>query len=509
MNLVHSIAVFLGPSLGFEQARELLAANYFPPARKGDIYRIMASGVKTIILVDGTFHNTPSIWHKEILNALEENIQVIGAASMGALRAAELHQFGMLGDGTVFEWYRDGEIEGDDEVAVSHTSAEFGFRPLSEALVNIRFTLRRAIAEQSLAAEQAHQLLDYARQLYYPERSYQKLLNSPVVDSWSERQRATIRNYFLTRAVNLKMADAIGVLRRAARMEERVRRVTTGTDGGRYQEDLWQLERLRLSGFVGRQGIVTGATVLQEARKDPDLLASMRTTLSKRCFLLEWARHNSIICADEFVDAYIERWEKDHEIDENGNWLQANGLTRKFYKNLLTERAMIDWITIKGPAYFGVVWDFKQALRQECRLLGRTAEPTLPVYPFAGIHPATFLDQEHNGAAARAWVELSHRRFLLEWARQNGVSCPPDSLLAYREEWERTHPAEDRAALPENNGSKYTAYDGLLAERAMVHWITSQGPNYFGLLWAFEDALLRELQITGRAGQLVEKRQRS
>ena len=40
------ISVFLGPSLQNDQARGLLDADYYPPARKGDVYRIIPSGGK-------------------------------------------------------------------------------------------------------------------------------------------------------------------------------------------------------------------------------------------------------------------------------------------------------------------------------------------------------------------------------------------------------------------------------------------------------------------------------
>src|ERR1700730_582813 len=118
--LPSSTAVFLGPSLPGSEAKEILAADYYPPARRGDVYRIVASGIKTIVLIDGVFHSAPSIWPREILDAIAEGIQVLGASSMGALRAAELHEFGMLGYGTIFDWCRKGLIGGDDEVALWH-----------------------------------------------------------------------------------------------------------------------------------------------------------------------------------------------------------------------------------------------------------------------------------------------------------------------------------------------------------------------------------------------------
>jgi hypothetical protein len=93
--------------------------------------------------VDGVFERQPAVWHKEILFALSEGIHVYGAASMGALRAAELCQFGMVGIGRIFRLFRMGLWTDDDELAVLHATAELGYCPLSDAMANIRFTFRR------------------------------------------------------------------------------------------------------------------------------------------------------------------------------------------------------------------------------------------------------------------------------------------------------------------------------------------------------------------------------
>src|SRR5581483_2813112 len=85
-----------------------------------------------------------AVWHKEILWALTQGIHVYGSASIGALRAAELAPFGMVGVGRIFEAYRDGRLEDDDEVAVVHGPAEHAFQVHSEALVNLRATLAAA-----------------------------------------------------------------------------------------------------------------------------------------------------------------------------------------------------------------------------------------------------------------------------------------------------------------------------------------------------------------------------
>ena len=62
-------------------------------------------------LVDGRYEDIAAVWHKEILYAIEQGALVFGAASMGALRAAECADFGMIGVGAVFERYRSGELD--------------------------------------------------------------------------------------------------------------------------------------------------------------------------------------------------------------------------------------------------------------------------------------------------------------------------------------------------------------------------------------------------------------
>ena len=100
--------VFLGPTLPHAAAADLLTATYLPPARQGDIYRaVRALRPVAVGLVDGRFLDTGTVWHREILWALSEGVHVFGAASMGALRAAELAPFGMRGIGQVFAAYRD------------------------------------------------------------------------------------------------------------------------------------------------------------------------------------------------------------------------------------------------------------------------------------------------------------------------------------------------------------------------------------------------------------------
>ncbi|MGQ9368490.1 TfuA-like protein [Azospirillum sp. A39] len=172
-----SAFVFIGPSIARDDAARELDATFLPPVAQGDVVRLVRRHKPAAIgIVDGYFECVPAVWHKEILFALQEGVAVFGAASMGALRAAELHPFGMIGVGAVFEAFRDGRLEDDDEVAVIHGPAELGYPILSEAMVNVRRTLADAAAAGIVGGDTARALEDLAKDLPYRDRGYGRVL---------------------------------------------------------------------------------------------------------------------------------------------------------------------------------------------------------------------------------------------------------------------------------------------------------------------------------------------
>jgi len=213
-----STYVFLGPTLPVEQARAILPeAVYLPPVSMGDVYALMVQKPQRIALIDGLFERTPAVWHKEILYALSQGVRVLGSSSMGALRAAELHSFGMEGVGRIFEAYRDGLLEDDDEVALLHATAEFGYRSLSEALVNLREGLRRA-EQRGLITTPAHRaLLRAAKQTFYPERSWLGVLRAGAGLGLPGVELDALRDFVLRERPDQKREDAVELLQVLAR----------------------------------------------------------------------------------------------------------------------------------------------------------------------------------------------------------------------------------------------------------------------------------------------------
>ncbi len=172
------IVVFLGPSLPLDQAREILPhAVYLPPAGQGDLLSVVtAHGPRVIVLIDGFFDQSLSVWHKEILFALEKGVWVYGASSMGALRAAETGPFGMIGVGRIHQWYASGEVTDDDEVALWHGEAETGYYNVSQPMVNLRATFLAAREAGVIGPRDCRLLIAAGKELFYQQRQLEAVL---------------------------------------------------------------------------------------------------------------------------------------------------------------------------------------------------------------------------------------------------------------------------------------------------------------------------------------------
>ena len=217
MSRVAATHCFLGPSLPLEEARAILPeATFHPPIAHGDLRRLPIEQGDRVLIADGFFYQRPPVRHREITEVIELGAAVVGAASMGALRAVELRPFGMGGVGAVHRLYARGVIDGDDEVALLHGSDE-GWRPLTEALVNVRATLRALRHSSALDAATELRLVEHAQSLALRERAWPEIL-APAGD---ERDR--LLEEVAQRRVDLKAADVRLLLRlaRAGRLRTR------------------------------------------------------------------------------------------------------------------------------------------------------------------------------------------------------------------------------------------------------------------------------------------------
>lgn len=205
------IVVFLGPSLPADRARKILEADYLPPAKRGDIYRAAKEGADIICLIDGVFFQECSVAHKEILDALQMGVEVLGASSMGALRASEMDVYGMEGVGEIYRAYKQGDLISDDEVALIFDPLEF--EPLSEPLVNIRHNLEIALQRGIIEQAEREVLLHAAQSLYFPKRSYEAMIKA-CQERISPGVLRRFQEFINEERRDLKGEDAIAALKR-------------------------------------------------------------------------------------------------------------------------------------------------------------------------------------------------------------------------------------------------------------------------------------------------------
>lgn len=215
-----SVYVFLGPSVPLAEARAALDATYLPPVAMGDLYALVKTRARSgdmIGIIDGLFEQVPAVWHKEVLYALSRGVRVFGAASMGALRAAELHPFGMVGVGRIFEAYRSGEIEDDDEVVVVHAPADRGYRPLSEAMVNVRWGLERAEANGLIQRSTREALIALAKSQFYAERTWDSVFAAALERDLPTVEIDALRRFIREERPDAKRQDALALLARLSK----------------------------------------------------------------------------------------------------------------------------------------------------------------------------------------------------------------------------------------------------------------------------------------------------
>ncbi len=207
------IIIYTGLSISFDEARKILDNTphtqviYKKPIKRGDISLAIQEKADIIGIIDGVFHQTPAVAHKEILEAINKGITVIGSSSMGALRASELDNLGMKGIGYIYNQYTTGQITSDDDVAL--ISDNNTLQPLSTPLISIKYTLSQAAQKKIITNKEKKEPLQIAKQTYYPQRNYPHLLSQSHLNT----QKKNKLTQFINKTTDIKKKDAKKLLK--------------------------------------------------------------------------------------------------------------------------------------------------------------------------------------------------------------------------------------------------------------------------------------------------------
>jgi hypothetical protein len=184
-------------------------AEVRPPIRRGDLPDVVSEGYGLIGIIDGEFFQNLAVSPKEILAALYTGRTVVGGASMGALRAAELSRYGMHGVGVVFRWYRSGIVTRDDDVALKYAADDGIYRPLTVPMVNVRWVVAAGRSERWLDPSSARRVMAAARRIHWSVRTWPRVA---VAAGVTGAERQALLSYATDPDHDLKRLDALAVL---------------------------------------------------------------------------------------------------------------------------------------------------------------------------------------------------------------------------------------------------------------------------------------------------------
>ncbi|WP_291860397.1 TfuA-like protein [Bradyrhizobium sp.] len=203
--------VFSGPSIAAAGIRRLAAATHAPPIKRGDLAAV--DDYDIVVILDGEFGQNRSVSPKEILAVLERGKTVIGASSMGALRASELDRCGMIGVGWVYDHFRQCAIRRDADVALVYSP--FDFKPMTVPIVDVEYWMEQASAAGLIPDRERTLALKAARKIFFAERtadgllaSLRRILGSRMLESLLAFSGGTIPS--------VKSADAVEAVRLSA-----------------------------------------------------------------------------------------------------------------------------------------------------------------------------------------------------------------------------------------------------------------------------------------------------
>ena len=207
------IIVYTGLSLPFDEAKEILDSAedveviYKRPIQRGELGQALKEHPDIIAIIDGVFHQSSAVGHKEILNVMKKGIKVYGASSMGALRASELDTLGMVGVGYVYTQYATGEVDSDDDVAVMLDSETL--EALSIPLINMKYVFTNAADENIITEDERDELLKIAKKTFYPKRNYSQTLRESDLDDDKKSELID----FIRTSPDIKKEDAKDLLK--------------------------------------------------------------------------------------------------------------------------------------------------------------------------------------------------------------------------------------------------------------------------------------------------------
>jgi YcaO-like protein with predicted kinase domain len=220
------IKVYAGLSAQSSDVRSILPdARYAPPIQRGDILSDIEDGVNSILILDGLFHQALSVSPSEIMDALRRGIRVFGASSMGALRAAELEAYGMVGIGEVFEHIRSADAFRDDFLGQVFVDGWPQIQEESVTYVEFEINLKSLLRRRRISRDTYEYLSALYAELHYAERNLTTVTARVRSECRSPEQILSAATCALSTMTRPKHRDARKAMRVVSRYHDQTARL--------------------------------------------------------------------------------------------------------------------------------------------------------------------------------------------------------------------------------------------------------------------------------------------
>ena len=163
-------------------------------------------------LIDGVW-NGQTVWHREIMLALDMGIPVYGASHLGAIRSVELGPCGMHGVGKIFDDLSGQDFMNHAEVAATWNRKGNRYIRTSLPMANIRATLAAALNSGSLEKDVCLALEHAAESVYFRDRTWDEILKACAGKIPSDRT-AELEAWLKANYVDQQAEDALVLLQK-------------------------------------------------------------------------------------------------------------------------------------------------------------------------------------------------------------------------------------------------------------------------------------------------------
>ncbi|MGO7215265.1 TfuA-like protein [Rhizobium ruizarguesonis] len=232
---------FVGPTLplGLQPAG---GVEFHDPVQHGTLFALSLERGDMVLVIDGIYRNFAPLRHKEILAHIAGGVRVFGAASYGALRAAELHEHGMIPLGRVAHAYCNGTIRDDGEVAVLHAPYK-GHSRLTVPLVSIRFALKDWQEQGRITGAKAEAVLDRLAGVNFASRTHSVVRDALERDDLINEVDAFMAA--IAHGADVKAIDAEAAVRYLGALDP--------NEGTEMPRPRWQTTTARIAEFEARK----------------------------------------------------------------------------------------------------------------------------------------------------------------------------------------------------------------------------------------------------------------